>query len=102
MASIAFYGVVGLIFLILLPFSGFPFHVALLGIASILAAYGLLFQRSWAAWIVVALFLVATVFSLYTLYFVMSVDVFASVAMIAYAVLTWVFTIIVLKKPKDF
>jgi len=102
LASIAFYGVVGIIFLIMLPLSGFPPHVGLLGIASIIAAYGLLFQRKWSTWLVVALFFVATVFSLYTLYFVIGTDAIAAAGMIAYAVLTWIFTIIVVKKSKEY
>ncbi len=102
LASIAFYGIAGIIFLILLPFSGFPPHVGLLGISSVFAAYGLLFQRRWAIWLVAALFFVATVFSLYTIYFTLSTDVITAAGMIAYAILTWVFTIIVAKKPKEY
>jgi hypothetical protein len=97
LASIAFYGVTGLILLILLPFSGFPPHVGLLGITSIIAAYGLLMQSKWAKWLVAALFFVATTFTLYTLYFALATDIVASVGMIAYAALTWIFTIIVIK-----
>jgi hypothetical protein len=97
LASIAFYGIVGIILLIMLPFSGFPPHVGLLGITSIFAAYGLLFQRKWATWLVAALFFVATTFSLFTLYYVIATDAVAAASMIAYAVLTWIFTIIVIK-----
>ena len=92
LASIAFYGIAGIIFLIMLPLSGFPPHVGLIGITSIFAAYGLLIQRKWANWLVAALFFVATVFSLYTLYFVISTDIVAAAGMIAYAILTWIFT----------
>jgi hypothetical protein len=35
---------------------------------------------------------VVTTFTLYTLYFVLATDLIASIAMIAYAVLTWIFT----------
>ena len=102
LASIAFYGVAGIILLIMLPLSGFPPHIGLLGITSVFAAYGLLFQRRWATWLVVALFFVATVFSLYTLYFVINTDAITAVGMVAYAILTWVFTLIVAKKPKEY
>jgi hypothetical protein len=97
LASIAFYGIVGIILLIMLPLSGFPPHIGLLGITSIFAAYGLLFQRKWATWLVAALFFVATTFSLFTLYYIIATDAVASASMIAYAVLTWIFTIIVIK-----
>jgi hypothetical protein len=101
LASIAFFWVVGVILLVLLPFSGFPPHVGLLGITSIIAAYGLLMQRKWATWLVTALFFVATVFTLYTLYYVSATDAVASAGMIAYAVLTWIFTIIVVRKSRQ-
>ena len=102
LASIAFYGIVGIIFLVLLPLSGFPPHIGLMGITSIIAAYGLLMQRRWATWLVAGLFFVATTFTLYTLYYVSATDAVASAGMIAYAVLTWIFTIIVARKPKQF
>ncbi len=102
LASIAFYGIVGIIFLILLPITGFPPDVALLGITSLIAAYGLLMGRRWATWLVTALFFVATVFSLYTLYFVIGTDIIATAGMLAYAILTWVFTLIVARKPKEY
>ena len=100
LASIAFYGIVGIIFLILLPFSGFPPHIGLLGITSIVAAYGLLMQRKWAKWLVAVLFFVATTFTFYTLYFILATDAIASAGMIVYTILTWIFTVIVLKTVK--
>jgi hypothetical protein len=101
LASIAFYGIAGLIFLILLPFSGFPPHIGLLGIVSLITAYGLLMQRKWASWLVAALFFVATTFTLFTLYYVIATDVLAATSMIAYAALTWIFTAIVIKTRRN-
>jgi SNF family Na+-dependent transporter len=98
LASVAFYGIVGIIFLVLLAVSGFPPHIGLMGITSLITAYGLLKKRNWAIWMVAALFFVATAFSLYTLYYVLSTDALASAGMIAYAVLTWIFTGYALKK----
>jgi hypothetical protein len=98
LASIAFYGIAGLILLVLLPLSGFPPHVGLMGIVSVITAYGLLMQRKWASWLVVALFFVASTFTLYTLSYVMATDALTSAGMIGYAVLTWIFTAVVLKK----
>jgi SNF family Na+-dependent transporter len=102
LATIAFYGVVGILLLVLLPLSGFPPHIGLMGITSLIAAYSLLMQRKWATWLVVALFFVASTFTLYTLYFVIASDALTSAGMIAYAVLTWLFTLIVIKKPKEY
>jgi hypothetical protein len=97
---IAFYGLVGIIFLIMLPLSGFPPHIGLMGVSSLIAAYGLFKKRFWAIWLVVALFFVATTFTLYTLYYILVIDVLATVGMIAYAVLTWIFTAYVISKRK--
>ena len=100
LASTAFYGLAGLILLILLPFSGFPPHVGLLGIVSLATAYGLFMKRKWAIWLVAALFFVVSTFSLFTLYYVIATDALASASMIVYAVLTWAFTIFIVIKRK--
>jgi len=98
LAPIAFYGLVGVLFLVLLPFANFPPHIALTGIMSLIAAYGLFTKRSWAKWLVVALFFVATTISLYTLYYGIFSNWIVSASMIAYVVLTWVFTARTLSK----
>ncbi len=100
MASAAFFGIVGIIFLALMAMNGFPPHVALIGITSIVAAYGLFMKRKWANWLVVALFFVASTFSLFTLYYVIATDAVAAAGMITYAVLTWIFTALVVMKRK--
>ncbi len=101
LASIAFYGIAGIILLVLLPLSGFPPHVGLTGIASLIAAYGLLMERKWAKWLVAVLFFVATTFTTYTLYYVLAFDALASAGMIAYTALTWIFTVLVLRKHAE-
>jgi len=93
LASVAFYAVTGLILLIMLPLSGFPPHVAITGIASLIAAFGLFIKRKWSIWLVAMLFFVISTFTLYTLYFVIATDIIATVAMAAYAVMTWIFTL---------
>ena len=98
LATSAFYGVVGIIFLVLLAMSGFPPHIGLMGVTSLIAAYGLFRKRAWAIWLVVALFFVATTFALYTLYFVFAIDALATVGMFAYAILTWIFTVYAIAK----
>ena len=91
-APVAFYAAAGIIFLILLPLSGFPPHAALTGIVSLITAYALFTKRRWATWLVVILFFVATTISLYTLYFVLFSDWLASLSLLLYAILTWYFT----------
>lgn len=100
LATIAFYGIAGIVFLILLPLSGFPPHVALTGITSLIAAYGLLKKRFWAFWLVGALLFVATTFAFVTLYYTLATDALTSAAVIAYAVLTWIFTAYAISKRK--
>jgi hypothetical protein len=101
LAPVAFYGAVGVLFLVLLPFTNFPPHVGLTGILSLITAYSLFKKRFWAVWLVIALFFVATTFSLIILAYVMFSDWVVGVSLIAYAVLTWVFTAYTLSKRKQ-
>ena len=91
-APVAFYAVVGLAFLILLPLAGYPPHIGLIGIVSLITAYALFTKRRWATWLVVILFFVATTISLYTLYYILFSNWLASSGLILYTVLTWYFT----------
>jgi hypothetical protein len=99
-ASIAFYAVTGIILFVFLPLSGFPPHLALIGIVSLITAYSMFTKRVWAPWLVGILFVVNSVFSLYTLYAVGFSNALTAVSMIVYAVLTWVFSINILLRRK--
>lgn len=92
LAPIAFYSVVGVLLLVLLPSASYPPHIALTGIMNLITAYGIFTKRSWAKWLIAALFFVATTLSLYTLYHVITSNWIVSISLIAYAVLTWIFT----------
>jgi len=100
LAPVAFYGAVGIIFLALLPFANFPPHVGLTGILSLVTAYGVFKKSFWATWLVGALFAVATTISLYTLYVVQFSNWLVGISIVAYAVLTWIFTAYILLKRK--
>ncbi len=100
LAPVAFYGAVGIIFLVLLPFANFPPHVGLTGILSLVTAYGIFKKRVWAIWLVAALFAVATTISIYTLYIVQFSNWLVGISMVAYAVLTWAFTAYIMLKRK--
>ena len=100
LAPVAFYGAVGIIFLALLPFANFPPHVGLTGILSLVTAYGIFKKSFWALWLVSALFAVATTISLYTLYVVQFSSWLVGISMVAYAVLTWIFTAYIMLKRK--
>ncbi|MGB9914578.1 MAG: hypothetical protein ACPLIG_05405 [Candidatus Bathyarchaeales archaeon] len=101
LAPVAFYGAVGIIFLVLLPFANFPPHIGLTGILNLIAAYGIFKKRAWAMWLVAALFAVGTTLSLYTLYVIAFSNWLVSISMAAYAILTWVFTAYVVAKRKQ-
>ena len=99
---VAFYGILGILFFVLLPFNNYPPHVGLIGILSLITAYGLFTKRFWAPWLVAALVFAATAFTLVTLYFTLTSDLIVSLGLIAYAVLTWLFTIYILNDRKKF
>ncbi len=91
-ATFIFYAVVGAIFLVLLPLTGFPPHIGIMGIFSLVAAYGIFQKRKWAIWLVAIMFFVATTFSLYMIYFYLARNYVVGLSTIAYLMLTWVFT----------
>jgi nicotinamide riboside transporter PnuC len=91
-AAFVFYAVVGIAFLVLLPMANFPPHIGIIGIFSLVAAYGLLRKRVWTIWFVIILFFVATTFSALMIYDVLARDYLLGTSMIAYLILTWIFT----------
>ena len=99
-AAFVFYAVVGIICFIELPMTNFPPHIGIIGILSLITAYGLLKSRAWTLWVVVALLFIATTFSAYTLYFTFEKDLLLDVGMIAYLIFTWVFTAYTVAKRK--
>ncbi len=98
LTPIGFYAVAGILLLALLPFVNFPPHIGLTGILSLITAYGLVKKRFWAFWLVIALFFVVTMFSLYTLYVIALGNLPTALSMIAYVILTWIFTAYVASK----
>ncbi len=100
--AFAFYAVVGIVFLVLLPFSGYPPHVGLTGILSLITAYGLLMKRFWSVWLVAALFFVANVFSIVILYYTLTTNLLISAGLLVYLVLSWFLSFYVLNSRKKF
>jgi len=99
--AFVFYAVVGIICFAALAIVDFSLiHVGIIGILSLITAYGLLKSRVWTLWVVIALFFIATTFSAYTLYFAFEKDVLLDVSMIAYLIFTWVFTAYTAAKRK--
>lgn len=92
-AAFVFYAVVGIICFAVLAIVDFGLiHIGIIGILSLITAYGLLKSRAWTLWVVIALLFIATTFSAYTLYFAFEKDLLLDVGMIAYLIFTWVFT----------
>ena len=100
LASIAFYAISGIILLASLFLTSFAPQLGLLGIISLIVAYGLFTKRGWAPWLLFILFVAATTFSLYTLYAGGFSNSLVGISMIVYAVLTWVFAFYVLLRKK--
>jgi hypothetical protein len=100
-ATSIFYVVVGIIFLALLPITDFPPHIAIIGLFSLIGAYGLFTKRGWTIWLVVILFFVANTFSAYMLYYYISNDYLLALGTIAYLILTWIATAYVAAKRKS-
>jgi hypothetical protein len=101
LASLAFYAVTGIILLAFLPLTGYPPHVAFLGIISLITVYSLFGKRVWAPWLVAALVIVNSVFALDVLFSIGFSNVLVALSMLGYAVLTWLFTAYLLLKRKD-
>ena len=91
-ATSIFYAVVGIIFLALMPMANFPPHIGIIGIFSLVAAYGVFRKGAWAIWFIIILFFVATTFSAFMIGDVMTGNYVLGTFMIAYLILTWVFT----------
>ena len=60
--SLAFYALSGLILLISLPFADYAPQLGLLGILSLIVAYGVFTKRGWAPWLIFVLFIAASTF----------------------------------------
>ena len=100
--SLAFYIVSGIILLVFLALTNFAPQLALLGVLSLIVAYGIFTNRGWAPWLVFILFIAATTFSLYTLVAAGFIDILSALSMVGYLVLTWIFAIYLLlirRKP---
>jgi hypothetical protein len=99
--AFAFYAVVGIICFAVLTIVDFRLiHIGIIGILSLITAYGLLKSRVWTVWIIVVLFFIATTFSAYMLYSAFEKNLLLDVSMIAYLLFTWVFTAYTAAKRK--
>jgi len=89
--ALIFYAIVGILCFAVFALVNLP-HLAIIGIFSLVTAYGLFKKRSWALWIVVMLFFVGTAFSLNMLIVAFGKELLLDLSMIGYLILTWVST----------
>jgi hypothetical protein len=101
LASLLFYAVSGIILLVFLPLTSFAPQLALLGILSLVVAYGVFTKRGWGPWLLFILFVAAEAFSLYTLYAVGFSNALLGISMVAYSVLTLLCAGYILLKKKS-
>jgi uncharacterized membrane protein YecN with MAPEG domain len=99
-AAFVFYAVVGIICFVVLATDPRLLQIGIIGIFSLITAYGLFQKRVWTIWLIAMLFFIATLFSAYNLYYFLGKDLILDISMIAYLILTWVFTAYIAAKRK--
>jgi hypothetical protein len=92
LATSMFYAIAGIIFLAWMALANFPPHIAIIGIFSLATAYGTLRKRSWTIWLVIIMFFTVTTFSAFMIYDILTRNTVLGTSMIAYLILTWIFT----------
>lgn len=100
LASLLFYAVTGIIFFVFLPLSNFAPQLGLLGILSLIVAYGLFAKRGWAPWLLFILFVAASAFSIFTIFAAGFSNALLGISMVAYVVLTWLFGVYIFLRRK--
>ena len=100
LASLLFYAVTGIIFFVFLPLSNFAPQLGLLGILSLIVAFGLFTKRGWAPWLLFVLFVAASAFSIFTLSAAGLSNPLLGVGLIAFVALTWLFGVYIFLRRK--
>jgi uncharacterized membrane protein (DUF2068 family) len=95
--AFVFYAAAGIVLLAYLLVATAP-QLAILGVFSLIASYGLFMKRSWTTWFIIIQFFAATTFSASQLYYSLFTDFLMSLGVVAYLLLTWLFTAYTLSK----
>lgn len=99
----AFYAAVGIVFIVLLLAAGSaPYYLGIIGIFSLITAYGVFKKRAWAIWFILILFFVGTTFSATIIYYIPGIDYSLVTGAVIYLILTWAFTAYAVMKRKTF
>jgi hypothetical protein len=102
LAASTFYALAGIIFLISLVMASFAIHLGIIGIFSLITAFGIFRKRSWAIYFVLILFFVGTTFSTFTIYYTIAADTLLGISALVYLILIWIFTGYAVLKRKTF
>jgi uncharacterized membrane protein (DUF2068 family) len=100
LASSVFYAAAGIVCFIVLAMDFRMIHIGIIGIFSLITAYGLFKKRAWTIWLAIMLFFITTTFSVAILYSSFGGDLLLDVSAVAYLILTWVFTAYIAIKRK--
>lgn len=96
-----FYAAVGIICFVMLATIDYEMvHIGLIGIISLITAYGLIKRRRWALWSAFVLFFTNTTFAASMLYYTIGGDILIDIAMILYLAMTWAATIYLAARQK--
>ena len=93
-----FYTLTGMMFFTEMMLTGFPPHMGIIGILSIITAYGLFMNCTWKNWIITGLFFITTTFSGYTLYYTLGKNLVLNLSISIYLILSLLFTFQTLSK----
>lgn len=96
-----FYLVAGVLCFYFLATSPSLIHVGMIGILSIITAYGVFSKRFWAFWTAIILFFMVTMFSAVMLYYFFGTEIIIDLSFAAYLVLTWIATAYLASKRKN-
>jgi len=99
-AAFLFYAIAGVICFVVLAMDFRLVHIGIIGILSLITAYGLFKNRVWSLWVVIMLFFIATTFSAYTLYRAFGENLILDIIAITYLILSWIFTAYTATKRK--
>lgn len=102
-----FYTIVGIAFLsIYVVYDLKLLHVAIIGILSLITAYGVFKVEKWAVWLVVALFILGNAFGISILAatnpWPAALGLLLQSLLIIYIITTWIISIYVVAKRKNF
>lgn len=100
LASI-FYLVAGVICFFFLTTNPSLIHIGIIGVLSVITAYGVFSKRFWAFWTATILFFMITAFSTVMLYYFFGTNVIMDLSFMAYLILTWISTAYLASKRKN-